>query len=630
MAPPPLSSAKSSRPSIAGPMNGNAKPGSTGSAAGSRGPTGRLSLRPSAHDRLSSVGGASQTSGASGRTSPPESLDHEALSPTSQAQESEAKASMSASLSVSSVLSRHDAPTNFAPVRGRSPPKPAARVPNANSREAEDLKTKIRVLEKKRQEDREKLKALERVQAERDKFEAIIQKLQKKYQPQQQENTELKIKVQDEEAKVRSMEKQQAEIDTVVEVATLDREMAEETAESLRIELDALRQKHEETELEVEILREENQELGKEMSPEEKTSQGWLQMERNNERLREALLRLRDVTQQQESDLRSQVSELQKDLQDLTSVKDECLHTKESLLQAEKVIEDLKLQLETALGAEDMIEELSEKNFLLSQKVEKLEADIEELESLKEISDEIEFNHAETEKQMQEEIDHGVSVLTEQKQKSAQQEATIQDLEYTVSRFQELVTNMQSDLQDMKASQQISEAEANELNDRSKAMMDLNMKLQISASKAQTKAIDVELGKLEAQEAAEHLSIIQRFLPESFASERHSVLAFLRFRRVGFKANLVQSIVKERLNGQSLTRQDDVLSCCAMLDSLTWISCMCSRFVNFIKICSLQSFEKLAGALHDMEPVERAFSGWIDGLKRDELNEKQCVDELQR
>lgn len=48
----------------------------------------------------------------------------------------------------------------------------------AMARETEDLKSTIKVLEKKRGEDREKLKALERVQAERDKFETIIQKLQ--------------------------------------------------------------------------------------------------------------------------------------------------------------------------------------------------------------------------------------------------------------------------------------------------------------------------------------------------------------------------------------------------------------------------------------------------------------------
>lgn len=48
----------------------------------------------------------------------------------------------------------------------------------AMAREIEDLKSTIKVLEKKKQDDRDKLKALERVQVERDKFQMIIEKLQ--------------------------------------------------------------------------------------------------------------------------------------------------------------------------------------------------------------------------------------------------------------------------------------------------------------------------------------------------------------------------------------------------------------------------------------------------------------------
>ena len=629
MAPPSKPSSRASRPSIAGTMNGTAKTYSNGSGLDNRGPAARMSMRPKPHNRLSSVGGASQASGTSGRASPPDSSDQELLSP-SQVAESETKGPLSSSISASSALSPADSSAQATSMRGRSPPKPTNRAPSANTREAEDLRTKIRVLEKKRQEDREKLKALEKVQGERDKFEAIIQKLQSKYQPQQQEIADLKKRLQDEESKLRAMEIQQAENDTVVEVATLDREMAEETAESLRTEFDALRQKHQEMELEVEILREENQELGKEMSPEDKTSQGWIQMERSNDRLREALMRLREVTQQQESDLRAQVEELQGDLNDLGGIKEECFHTKESLAQSEAIAEDLRQQLEIALGAEEMIEELAEKNLTLSQRVEKLETDIEELENLKEISDEIEMNHTETEKQMQDEIDYHESALAEQKGKSALQDESIQDLEYVITQFKDLVANMQSDLQDMRASQQINDAEASEFNDRSKAMLDLNMKLQVSASKAQTRAIDLELGKMEAQEAVEHLSIIQRFLPEAFGSKRNSVLAFLRFRRIGFKANLMHTLTNERLNGNSPATQVDIFACCELLEKLTWISCMCNRFIRFINICSLESFEKIAGALHDLEPVERAISCWIDSLKRDDLKEKQCAENLQR
>lgn len=593
-----------------------------------------MSIRPAPKSRLSSIGGAGQGSGTSGRTSPSDSLDGVALSPPlSRVKEEEDNAPLSKSTSNASAVSLTEASKDLASARGLSPSKPTSRAPAANAREVEDLKTKLRVVEKKRMEDREKLKVLEKVQIERDKFEGIIQKLQTKYQPQQQEIADLKKRIKDEEAKVQAIESIQVEHDIVVENATLDREMAEETAEVLRTELDALRQRHEEISLEIEILREENQELGKEMSPEEKTSQGWLQMERSNERLREALMRLRDVTQQQEADLRDQIAELEKDMQDLSDIKEECLHTKESLAQSEAAIEDLRQQLDTALGAEEMIEELTEKNMALSQQIEDLKAAVEDLESLKEINDELEINHTETEKQMQDDIDYSESVIADQKRKSAAQDQTIQDLEYTVNRFRDLVTNMQSDLEDMRASQQITETEANELTNRSRAMMDLNMKLQVSASKAQVKAFDVELGKMEAEESAEHLAIVQRFLPDSFetGTERNSVLAYLRLKRIRFRSDLMHGFIKDKVNSQPYQGiDDDLIVSCDLLDKLTWVRGTCDRFIAFTQGCTLVSFGKLASALFDLEPVERAFIAWIENVKKDELKAKQCAEELQR
>ncbi len=583
---------------------------------------------------ISSDSGKSQASADSGHESPSAIPSPELLSPpVIDEQDDGSKNPLSSSLSLQSLGG--DAPTSAksASSRGRSPLSKSQRVPAvaATYREVEDLKTKLRVMEKKRVEDREKLKTLERLQSERDKFELIIQKLQSKYQPQQQEMADLKKRLAEEEAKLQVLEAQQAENDTMGEMATLDKEMAEETAESLKTELDALRQKNEEMELEIEILREENQELGKEMSPEEKASQGWLQMERSNERLREALMRLRDMAQQQESDLKQQVQELEKDVQDLGKVKEEYLQTKERLSHSDAAVEDLRQQLDTALGAEEMIEELADKNLALNEQVDNLRAAIEDLESLKELNDELDLNHTENEKQLQGEIDYNELLIAENARKAALQDETIQDLEYTVARFRDLVTNMQSDLEDMRASQQITETEASDLTNRSRAMMDLNLRLQVSASKTQVKAIDLELRKMEAQESAEHLAIVQLFLPEQFKIERDSIRALLRFKRIGFKANLMRDHAKERLNGQaSPGHEDELFACCDLLDKLSWISNTCDRFTNSIHSCTLEAFLKLEGALYDLEPVERAFNGWIEALKRDELKEGQCAEDLQR
>ena len=626
--------AKVSRPSIASAMNGSVRPSSqTPASSLSRGPSNRPSVRLGIKERLGSANGESQQS--SDHDSPAENLEPDVLSlPLSESPDDQLRRVPSSTLSRPSAFSpttKSDKPLSS---RGRSPASTSQR-PNpagtAAQREVEDLKTKLRMMEKKRIEDREKLKSLDKVQGDRDKFESIIQKLQSKMQPQQQEIADLKRQLKEGEARLETLEAQQAENDTINEMATLDREMAEETAESLKMELDALRQKHQELELEVEVLREENQELGQEMSPEEKTSQGWLQMERSNERLREALMRLRDVTQEQEADLKEQILELEQDVQEYNKIKEEYSQTKEKLLYSDATVEELRQQLDTALGAEEMIEELTEKNMALSEKLDDLRMTIEDLEALKELNDELEFNHIETEKQLQDEIDYNEALLAEEARKSAIQDGTIQDLEYTVARFRDLAKNMQSDLEDMRASQQLTETEAYELSNRSRAMMDLNMRLQVSASKAQVKAIDLELGKMEAQQSLEHLTIVQLFLPDTFRNEHDSVQALLRFRRIGFKANMMHHFIKDRMQSSGVPGQeDDLFACCEVLDKLTWVASTCDRFITNIQTCNLEAFRRLGGASYELEPVERAFNVWIDGLRRDDLKVEQCATELQR
>ena len=65
-------------------------------------------------------------------------------------------------------------------------------------------------MEQKRNEDREKIKALTGVQEDKDKFEAIIQKLQVKIQPLSQENNKLQKQLKDAEKALEQVEAVQA------------------------------------------------------------------------------------------------------------------------------------------------------------------------------------------------------------------------------------------------------------------------------------------------------------------------------------------------------------------------------------------------------------------------------------
>ncbi|CAK7222769.1 hypothetical protein SBRCBS47491_004974 [Sporothrix bragantina] len=653
MGPPPVPATRGGRLSTAGttgtmrsasttqPRLGTTRPGLSNTAprVGGRPSSIRAASGDSGNESSGSRPGSTRPTRGSidGRImSPNKNSDDEILSPQPKSPVQSRAAALErltsgATKAATATSARQTAATASSSATATSTARPAASNAAAQ-REIEDLKAKLRVLERKRLEDRDKLKQLDKLNADCEKYQGIIQKIQAKYQPQQQENNDLRKQIKEAEALLESVENMQAEHDSAMELATLDREMAEETAEVYKAELDAVKLKNEELELEVEVLRGENAEFTQGMTAEEKASASWLQMERTNERLREALLRLRDITQQQEEELRDELKVLEEDVKELTAVKEQHELTKEKLNQAETVVEDLRQQLDAAQAADDMIMDLTERNMSQAEQVEELKAVIEDLENLKEINDELEINHVQNEREMQEEIDFKAAVIQEQARRAGQQEEKLEEMEYGLTRFREVVTSLQSDLEDMRASHAVTENESEQLNSRSRAIMDLNMKLQLSAAKAQVKTIDLELRRMEAQEAEQHLEIVKLFLPDSYLqTDRNSVLALLRFRRLAFKANLLNGFVRERINQPAHPgHEDDVFVGCDVVDKLTWVAAMCDRFVGAISRCSTDQFARFDGALYELEPVERALNAWIDGLRRDELKEKTCADELQR
>ncbi|KAH8677549.1 CAP-Gly domain-containing protein [Xylariales sp. PMI_506] len=629
MGPPPLpsSTVRSARPSsVSSSTTGSAAKGAgltrvrSGRLSTTGPTTGRASLaaRPAGGRVLSGDSLSGNESGAD-LSSPRKSDDEKPISP---------------SRARTQALNKLTGPKNAASGAATTKAAASSAKPAANttaSRENQDLKAQIKILERNRSDDREKMKELEKLQEQNEKFISINKKIESKFQSAAQENSSLRKQLKEAEDRLESVEALQAEHDSLMELATLDREMAEETAEVLKLELDAIKRKAEDLELEVEVLREENAEFERGMTSEEKSSSNWIQMERHNERLREALIKLRDVSVQQNEDQLAQIKVMQQDLEEAEAIKEQYEIAKEKLLLAESRAEDLREQLDNALGAEDIIEKLSEENGMQSEQIAELRAVIQDLEELRDINDELEVNHNEHEKELQEAIDMKDSIIAKHISKHGKQQEYVEDLEYTLSRFRELVTSLQTDLDDMRASHAVNEAEAEQLNSKSRAMMDLNLKLQISAAKTQVKTIDLELQRMNAQEAQQHLDIVKLFLPETYESDKYSVLALLRFGRLAFKANILHGFVKERISAAAHPgHEDDIFAGCDALDKLTWVSSMCNRFVNAISHCSLEEFAKFEGAMFELEPVERALNNWIDGLRRDELKEKQCADELSR
>jgi dynactin 1 len=500
----------------------------------------------------------------------------------------------------------------------------------ATQREIEQLKGKIRILEKKRQEDRDKIKSVDVLKADKDRFETIVQALQKKLQSSQQEMSELREKYKEAESRAIQLESKEGEHESEIENALLDKEMADERAEYLNTELQALKIKHEELELETDVLREQNFELSSVMSPEEKANAGWLSLEREKDRLKEALLALRDMSQQTESDLRSQVKDLERDLREFDGVSTKYQDVSEKLAHSEATNKHLMEQLEAAESHEEVNLNLELEKDGYIQEIAELKAQLQAVQEEVNVNDELERYHIETQKELQEELDMRQILLNEREHSSNEQSKIIEDLEYTLTKFRDLVSGLQNEINELRVSRNISESEASEMNNKSRAIMDLNLKLQSSASKSQIKTIDIELDRLKAEESAQHLSIVQMFVPESFAHENNPIMALMCFKRIKSKAAIVSFVLRDRSKAAQNLLREDQLATFEVLEMLTWISTCCDRFISFMSSCTVQEFARYHNAMYELEPVERAMNTWIDVLRRDELFNKGGAEELSR
>ncbi|KAG0047137.1 hypothetical protein BGZ83_007752 [Gryganskiella cystojenkinii] len=500
-------------------------------------------------------------------------------------------------------------------------------------KEYEELRIKLRILESKRGEDREKLKEAERVKEESEQFLSHRTKLQAKLAEFQQEVRDAKRGAKEAMAERDLFESKYNDLADSMEVAVLDKEMAEEKAENLQHEVNMLKEKVDEMHVDLDVLQHDDGNSGN-------PSVSQVQLERQIERLREALFKLREITNEEKAEMNSKLKNLEKEASLMQEVQAQNDRLKECLDLAEGQIEDLKQRLDDAIDAEDTIEQLSDKNIALGEKIEEMQSAIDDLEALKELNDELEENHSETEKQLQAEITIKDSQLRDQLRKIETLEENIGDYENTNLQFRELVAHLQSDLEQLRQREEIN-INAGGLGSQSQAMLSLNMQLQKTAMKAQAKAIDLELRKLEALQASDNLELVKPFLPDGFGRTDDSIQCMLLFRRLAFKADLMnkhleqqygiaEKIARSPIPPELVSIPPELVSICEVRQKLAWFGDLAKRFVSYTEGCPVEVFTKMGQVYHDLLSTERRLNTWVDMLKKEELKESDCIVDLQR
>ena len=157
----------------------------------------------------------------------------------------------------------------------------------------EELRLKLKILENKRQEDRERYREHEKVKEEAEQFLTLRNKLQDKISELQKELRDTKRLLKESSSEQETYENNYNDAVESLEMMTLDKEVAEERAEHLQQEVNILKDKIEEISVDLDVLKKEADIINRvpDHEGDEKTPLEVIQLERHNERLKEALMK---------------------------------------------------------------------------------------------------------------------------------------------------------------------------------------------------------------------------------------------------------------------------------------------------------------------------------------------------
>ncbi|XP_020567200.1 dynactin subunit 1 isoform X12 [Oryzias latipes] len=557
---------------------------------------------------------------------------------TKQASRESLSSSHSGDLSEASLHSQQGA--LGAPVVPQPSGSPAAAAPATPSKvepamskqeeeslraQVKDLEEKLETLKMKRTEDKAKLKELEKHKIQLEQLQEWKTKMQEQQAELQKQLKEAKKDAREaQEAKDRYME-EMADTADAIEMATLDKEMAEERAESLQVEVDTLKEKVEELSMDLELLRHEISEKGSDGAA---SSYQVKQLEEQNGRLKEALVRMRDLSaseKQEHVKLQKQMEKKNAELETLRTQKEKL---QEELKQAEATIDELKEQVDAALGSEEMVETLTERNLDLEEKVRELRETVTDLEAINEMNDELQENARETEMELREQVDlSGAKVREAEKKVEAAQE-TVADYQHTINKYRELTASLQGANRELVSQQS---ANAEQFQQPTAELFDF--KIKFAETKAYAKAIEMELRKMEVAQANRHVSLLTSFMPDSFlrhGGDHDCILVLLLIPRLICKADLISKQAQEKfdLNGTPVQgsglrgppgEQRSFAS--GLVYSLSLLQATLHRYEQALNTCSVDVFKRMGTLYSEMSFHERALDYFIDLLHKDQLDE---------
>nr|CAD7426657.1 unnamed protein product [Timema monikensis] len=488
----------------------------------------------------------------------------------------------------------------------------------------------------KRAQDKEKLKDYDKTKIQLDQLVEFKTKIME-YQSSLQKDLQRAKQEAKEAIEARNQHAEEMkEFEDTMELLTLDKEMAEEKTEIIQTELVEAREKLEEMTLDLELLK-------AELSIKEggggggATSYEVKQLEQHNAHLKDTVVRMRDLA----AHLKHETQVLQKDLDQKNSEVRELARTKEKLSarieEMEHQISDLQEQVDACLGAEEMVQNLTDSKLLLEDKLKELEEAVNDLEAIHDMDDILLEGNRELEIELREDVDLANAAAREsQREKEAALE-TLADREQTIAKFRELVQRLQEHNQELQ--QQLETVSSRPVSALPEM---LDFKKMFAETKAHTRAIDLELRRIDVQQSNQHVQYLAAYMPESFMArggDHDAVLVLLLIPRMLWKVEILLSQVRdkfpevERIDWAAIIKGHTVeqFTFKSRLSHFIYaLQATLHQFLFGLNSCSPEGLLKVGANFPEMAIQEKAVDVFVELLRKDQLDENVPTEALEK
>ena len=472
-----------------------------------------------------------------------------------------------------------------------------------------------------------------KLRAENEKIKNICTKLETKCQQNRDVISGLRDDITQSNTDNERLRRDLQDRDEMLELATIEKEYAEEQKEQYEAELESERAVIEELRLELEIKQEEASFIDDDMPEDEKQAAMLRKAQTERDRYREGIVRLREITKEQIKDLEIRIRELEAQVAHTETVEADLATANASVVRLEGYVTDLREQLDANNGMEEINEELIEKTHNLEDAISRLRLERKELSTMVEVSNETINDYAEHADELEAELETRDSQLADV---SRQRDAVLSDmreLQDLLSKYQSAAMEMQSTIRDLQADKATTEEEVKDVTGRFNEVMELQRRLRNAGIKDINRQIDSSLQQLEAKDAREQLDMVKHYLTGSAYTDFHSssVQAYFRVKSVSFKADLTASVLRTTTTEQFGTEKGpeqalEVLVRHDIIGHFEYIHTYAEHMWEAMASCSLDDFTKAGHLFQELENVLRTVEGCMGSLKRDEFNLKEALD----